>query len=187
MKVVRVADAVQAAHGGDDDDVPPAAHQGRCGTHTQLVYLVVDAEVLFYIGIRRGDVGLRLVVIVVGNEVFYGVVRKKSLEFPIQLRGQGFVVAEDKRWTLQTLDNVGHCKGFSGPGNPQKCHIINALADCFAQSVDGFGLVARRLIIRVEPEFHSITGFSAKIRYFEDFLKILQEILFCRRKSVILH
>ena len=154
VKVVRVANSVEAAHGGDHYDVSSAAHKGRSGTHAQFVYLIVDAEVLFYIGIGGGDVGLRLVVIVVRNKVLYGIVRKECFKFSIQLGGQRFVVTQDERRTLQTLDYVGHRKGFSGTRNAQKCHIMNALAQCVTQCVNGFGLVAGRLIIGLEPEIH---------------------------------
>ena len=119
MEVVRIANSVEAGNGADHDDVPAAAHQGRCGAHAKFVYLVVDGKVFFNIGIRRWDVGFRLIIVIIGYKVFYGIIREKSLEFPVQLRSQGFVVAQDEGRTLQTLNHIGHGEGLSGTRNSQ--------------------------------------------------------------------
>ena len=63
----------------------------------QTLDLVVDGGVLFNIGVRLGDIRLRLVIVVVGNEVFHGVFREKLPEFRAQLRSQRLVVREDQR------------------------------------------------------------------------------------------
>ena len=81
-----VAQRVDAGHRRDDDDVPPLRKRRR-GRVAQAVYLVVDGAVLFDIGIGAGDIGLRLVVVVVGDEIFHGVVRKKRAELGAELNG----------------------------------------------------------------------------------------------------
>ena len=93
VEIVRIAYAVEAADRAYDYDVPPPGHQCRCRADAEFIDLVVDGKVLFNIGIRNGDVGFRLIVIVIGNEILYGIVREKRFEFSVQLRGQGFVVA----------------------------------------------------------------------------------------------
>ena len=65
VEVFRVSYAVKAGNAGNDYYVAPAAEQRRRGAQAQLFNLVVDAEVLLYVRVRRGDVGLRLIVIVV--------------------------------------------------------------------------------------------------------------------------
>ena len=77
MEIGRVADAVKAGYTGYDDDVAPARKQGRGGTEAQFFNLVVDAEVFFYICVSHRQICLRLIVVVVGNEVLDGVVREE--------------------------------------------------------------------------------------------------------------
>ena len=67
------ADAVDARHRGDDDDV--AAREQRGGRRVaQPVDVVVDRGVLLDVGVRRRQVGLGLVVVVVADEVLDRVV-----------------------------------------------------------------------------------------------------------------
>ncbi len=47
------------------------------------VNLLVNTGVFFDIGIGLGDVGLRLVVIIVTDEIFYGVLREKLLKLTV--------------------------------------------------------------------------------------------------------
>ncbi len=126
VEVVRVAYTIQAAHGRYDNDVPPAAHQGRCGTDPELVNLVVDAQVFFYISIGHGNIGLRLIIIIIGDEVLYGILREESFEFAVQLGCEGFVMAQDQGRTLKPLNDVGHGKGFAGAGYAQQRNILYA-------------------------------------------------------------
>ena len=125
MEVVRVAYTIQAAHGRYDNDVPPAAHQGRCGTDPELVNLVVDTQVFFYIGIGHGNIGLRLIIIIVGDEVLHGILREESFEFAVQLGCEGFVVAQNQGRTLKPLNDVRHGKGFAGTGYAQQRNILH--------------------------------------------------------------
>ena len=61
----------------------------------KLVNLIIDRAVLLDIGIAGGNIGLRLVIIIVGDKVFYGIVREKLLKLTVELTGQGLVVGDD--------------------------------------------------------------------------------------------
>ena len=87
-----VTQAVQAADGSHNDHIPPL-RKGRGGRVAQPVNFLVDGGVLLDIGIRMGDIGLRLVVIVVGDEIFHRVIREEGLQLAGQLGRQGFVVS----------------------------------------------------------------------------------------------
>ena len=67
------AEAVDAAHAGDDDAVA-ALEQRLGGGQAQLVELVVDGGFFFDVDVARRDVGFGLVVIVIADEVLDGVV-----------------------------------------------------------------------------------------------------------------
>ena len=76
---------------GDDDDVV-ARHERARRRKPQAVDIFVDRSVLFDKGVRVRDIGLRLIVIVVADKIFDGVVRKKILELRIELRSERFIV-----------------------------------------------------------------------------------------------
>ena len=58
----------------------------------QAVDLLVDGGIFFDIGVRMGDIGFRLIVVVIGNKIFHRVVRKKFPEFAAQLRRQRLIM-----------------------------------------------------------------------------------------------
>ena len=62
----------------------------------QLVDLVIDRRILLNIGIRRRHIRLRLIVIVIGNKVFYCIIRKKLLHLPIKLSRQSLIMGNDQ-------------------------------------------------------------------------------------------
>jgi len=62
----------------------------------QPVDLVVDRRVFADVQIGLRNVGLRLVVVVVRDEVADRVTGKELAELPIQLRGESLVVGQDR-------------------------------------------------------------------------------------------
>ena len=93
LVVLRVAQAVDAADGGHHDHIPPL-EKGGGGAVPEALDLVVDARVLLDEGIRGGDVGLRLIVVVIGDEVFHRVVGKELLELAAKLGSQYFIMGQ---------------------------------------------------------------------------------------------
>ena len=48
-----------------------------------------------------------------GDEILYGVVRKKFLELAVELCSQSLVVGDDKRRFIQLLDDIRHRESLS--------------------------------------------------------------------------
>ena len=113
---IRHSQSVNARNGRNDDNVAPFHKTVRRGK-AQFVYFLIDCRVLFDVEVARRNVGFRLVIIVVGNKIFDGVVREKSLELAVELGGKRFVVAYDERRTLHTFNDFCHRKRFSASGN----------------------------------------------------------------------
>ena len=109
---LRRAERIDAGHAGHHDHVTPL-EQGTGGAVAKLIDLLIDQSVLFNIHILAGDVGLRLVVIVIGNEVFHRILGEKFPQFRAQLGGQGFVMRQHQGGTVQPGDHVGHGKGLA--------------------------------------------------------------------------
>ena len=153
-----VAQAVDAGHGGHHDDVPPLK-EGGGGAVAQALDLVIDCRVLFDIGVRVGDIGLGLVVVVVGNEIFYGVFREKFPEFAAKLGSQGLVVGQHQGRTVELFDDGGHGKGLTGAGDAQQDLLLHPASETLGQLFDGLGLVPCGAVGRVKFEIHKFLRF----------------------------
>ena len=140
----RGADAVDAGNGGDDDDITPGK-EAAGGGMAHLVDLVVDGRILLDKGIGGGEVGFRLVVIVVGDEILHGIVGKQLLELAVQLGRQGLVGGDDKGRPVHRGNDMGHGEGLAGPGHAEK-HLVPVPAkDTLGKLGYGARLIAPRL------------------------------------------
>ena len=119
----------------------------------------VDGGVFCDEGVGGGNVGFRLVVVVVGDEVFDGVVREEFAHFAVELRGQGFVRREDERRALRAGDDVRHGVGFAGAGDAQQGLFGQAVFEAFEQLRDGGRLVAGGLVVadKLEAVAHGVS------------------------------
>ena len=125
LKVLRLAQAVDAGHGGHHDHVPPL-QQGGGGRQPQAVNLLVHRRVLLNEGVGVGNIGLGLVVIVVGDKVLHRVVGEELLELGAQLSGQRLVVGQHQGGALDLLDDLGHGKGLARAGDAQQGLLVQA-------------------------------------------------------------
>ena len=141
-EVVRLAQTVDAADGGHYDHVTPL-QQGAGGAEPQAVDLLVGRGVLLDIGVGVGDIGLRLVVVVVGDKVLHGVFREELPELLAQLGGQRLVVGQHQRGALHLLDDLGHGVGLAGAGDALEHLFPQAQLHALGQLFDGLRLVAR--------------------------------------------
>ncbi len=107
----------------------------------QLFYLLIDGAVLLNVGIGGGDVGFRLVVVVVAHKVFHSILREELLELAAQLRRQRFIVGQHQRGPVDALDDIGHGEGFAAAGHAlQGLHPVAGLY-AFYQGIYGLRLV----------------------------------------------
>ena len=154
VKFHRVADAIDAADGGHDDNVTSAAEQSRGGAQSELFDFLVDGEVFLDVGVGRGDVRLGLIVVVVADEVLHEVVGEELLELTVKLSGEGLVVAQDQGGPSGLCDDVGHREGLAGPRDPEEGLRLGSVVDPLHQLGDGLRLIAGRLVFTLEVELH---------------------------------
>ena len=83
--------------------------------------LIVDF--LLDVGVRLRDVGLGLVVVVVGDEVLDGVLGEEGLELLVELGGQGLVVGEDQGGAVHLREHRGDGEGLAAAGDPEQ-HLV---------------------------------------------------------------
>src|SRR5256885_6536545 len=146
-------DAVNAADGGNDDDVA-AFEERACGAHAEFVEFVVDGGFFFDVDVGGGDIGFRLIEIVVADEILDGIFREKVFELVIELRGEGFVVRENERGAVGAGDDAGHGKRFAGTGDAKKDLMLVTGVETAGKKIDGGRLIAARLVAALEFEVH---------------------------------
>ena len=148
-----ISDAIDAGDGGDHDHIITFQKRARGGM-AHAVDLLVDGAFLLDEGIRTRHIGFRLIIVVIGNEIFHRIVGKEALELAIKLGGQRLVGREDEGGALGGLDYLCHGEGFAGTGDAKQ-HLI-ALDGVHAchEFGDGGGLVASRGIFGDDLERH---------------------------------
>jgi hypothetical protein len=146
------ADAVDAADRGHDDDVV-ALEDRPGGRVAHAVDLLVDRAVLLYVGVGARDVGFRLVVVVIADEVLDRVLREEALHLAVELGGQGLVGGQDQGRALGGLDDLGHGEGLARAGDAQQHLVVLPALQPGHQLGDGGRLVAGRLVVadQLEP------------------------------------
>src|SRR5207302_2660873 len=108
----RRAQAVDARDRRYDDHIAALEKRAR-GAHAQLIELVVDGGFFFYVGVGSGDVGFGLIIIIVADEIFHGILGKEIAEFVEKLRGKRLIMRKDQGRPAELLDNFGHSEGFA--------------------------------------------------------------------------
>ena len=93
MEFYRIANAIDATDGGDNDDISSSTQERRGRAQAKFFDFLVDGQILFYVRVGRSDVSLRLVVIIVTNEVLDEIFREEFFELTVELCGKCFVVA----------------------------------------------------------------------------------------------
>ena len=83
----------------------------------------IDGRVFFDKSVRLRHVCLRLVVVVVGHEIFDRVMGEQLPQFICKLSGEGLVVGQNKRGSLQTLDQPRRGSRFARSGCPKQGDI----------------------------------------------------------------
>ena len=146
------ADPVDAGDGGDDDHVAAGKQRGRRRV-AQAVDLIVDRGVLLDVEVLRWDIGLGLVVVVVGNEVLDRVVGEELAELVAELRRQRLVVGDHQRGPLHLGDSRRHREGLAGPGGAEQRLESVPRPQPLGQSGDRLRLIGRRRVGGVQLEF----------------------------------
>ena len=108
----------------------------------QAVNLVVDGTVLLNIGVCGRDISLGLIVVVVGDEIFYRIIGEKAAHLGTDLAGQRFIRLQDQRRAIHPGDDVGHGEGLARAGDAQQRLGVVTLMDALHQRFYRLRLVA---------------------------------------------
>ena len=103
--------------------------------------LIVDGGVLLDIGVRRGNVSLGLVVVVVADEVDDRVFREELLHLGRDLRGERLVGLHDERGLADLLDGLRHGEGLAAARYAEERLIAQPIVHALRELLDSLGLV----------------------------------------------
>ena len=88
-----------------------------------------------------------MVVIVIGDEIFDGVVGEELLELGSKLGGQSLVVSHHDGGPLNFLNDVGHGEGLTATGNAQHGLVDGPFSHPLRQPGHRLGLISGHLEI----------------------------------------
>ncbi len=145
------ADPVNARDRGHHHHVAPGNDRGRRREPQPLDFLV-DVGFLFDVQVVARNIGLGLVVVVVGHEVLDRVAGEEFLELGVELGCQGLVVSHHQGGALDPGDQVGDGESLPGAGGAEKHLVFVAASQPGHQRFDRFRLVAHRLVGGVQFE-----------------------------------
>ena len=144
--LLRGAEAVDARDRRHHDHV--ATGQQRVGRGVpQPLDLLVDRGVLLDVGVGLGDVGLGLVVVVVGDEVLDRVVREQLAQLVGELGGQRLVGLQHQHRPLHLLGHPGDGRGLAGAGRAEQHDVLRPALDALGDLLDRGRLVTGRLVV----------------------------------------
>ncbi len=158
-----VPEAVDAGDRGDHDGV--GAGEQRCrGRKPHLLDLRVDLGVFFDVEVALCNVGLWLVVVVVGDEVLHPVLREERPKLVVELGREGLVVRDDKGGLLDRLDDVCYREGLSRPRDAEEGLEPLAARKPGGELPDRFGLRApgRKVCLKLKCR-HGLTVFFRRV------------------------
>ena len=140
---VRRAEAVDAGDAGDDQDIPSLEQRPGRG-EAEPVNLLVDRGFLLDVGVARGDISLRLVVVVVADEVLDRVVGEEAPKLLVELGGERLVVRHDERRPVHRLDHPGNGIGLPGTRHSQEHLVRITTVEPLGELLDGSLLISAR-------------------------------------------
>ncbi|MNM65456.1 hypothetical protein D3C81_769030 [compost metagenome] len=148
---VRVADTIDRRDRCHDHRVA-ALQQALGRRQPHLLDMLVDRRVLLDEQVALRDIGLRLVVVVVADEVLDRIAREELAELRVELCRQRLVGREHDRRPSHPGDHVGHGEGLARPGHAQQCLVRQAVLDPLHQLADRFRLVSggRERLVQLE-------------------------------------
>ena len=151
---LRRTKAVDAGDGTHNDCVTSLKEGASCG-ETQLVELLVDGGFLLDEQVARRNVGLRLVVVVVGHEILNGIVGEELFELVVELGSQGFVVGKNESRSIRLSDNRGHRERLARSSHPEQHLILLSIRETGEELANCPRLIALwgvgRLQLKVHP------------------------------------
>ena len=151
--ILRRSQPVDARHACDHDHI--STRQQRTGRgEPELFDLLVDGGIFLDERVRLWDVGFRLVVIVIADEILDGIAWEELLKLGEKLRRERFVVRDHQRRPVKLLNDIRHRKRLPAAGYSEQRLPTVTGAERFHERPNRGWLIAARLIFANELKRH---------------------------------
>ena len=147
----RCTQTIDTGYRGNHNNIFPFT-ESRCCRKTEFIDFIVRGSIFCYISIRRWNVCLRLVIIIIGDKVFHCVLREEFLHLSVKLRCQCFIVRKYQSWFVKLCDDVRHGEGLTGTCDTQQSLELVAFFKAFDQFFDCLGLVTGWFVFGMKLE-----------------------------------
>src|SRR3989344_1792717 len=87
---------------------------------TKTINLLIDHGVLLNASVGSRDIGLRLIIIVIGNKIVNRVIGKKIFILLCELGSQSFIMSNNQSWLLVISNDVRHRESFARSRDTKK-------------------------------------------------------------------
>lgn len=104
--------------------------------------MLVDRGVFFNKQIPLGNIGFRLIVVVVTDEILHRIVREEVPHFRIELGGKSFIRRHDERREPRSGNDVSHCVGLAAAGHAEQRLSREAVLDTFDELFNCLRLIS---------------------------------------------
>ena len=94
-----------------------------------------------------GNIGFRLVVVIIGNEILNRIIGEEFTELRAKLRCKGLVMSQHQCGAVGFGDDVRHGEGLAAAGNTQKHLFIQSGFQSGRQKLDGLRLIAGGTVV----------------------------------------
>ena len=114
---------------------------------TQTLHLLINRGVLFNERISLRHISLRLIVVVVRNEIFDRIMRQQLTQLIRQLCGKSLILNHHQGGTLHRLNEPRRRGRLTGTGGTHEHNIFFAILHPLSQLRDGFWLIPGRFVL----------------------------------------
>ena len=142
--IKRVTDRINTRYGRNDNNISTLRQSRRC-TVTKFVDFVIYSTVFFDISIGRRHISLRLIVVIIRNEILNCIFRKKFLKLGAKLCRKCFVMSQNKCRSVDFFNDICHCKSLARTCNAHKSLLFVASQNALCKFFNRLWLVPCRL------------------------------------------
>ena len=148
-------ESVDARYRGHDHTI--WTRHERCNSGKALLFnTLVDAEFFVNVQVSLGEVGLGLIIVVMRDEIFHGVVWKIPHHLLMQLPSKGLVMTHDEGGYVQVLNDVRHGESLATSRYAEQHAALLPIIQLRNQFFNCFWLVATRFKLGMETKTFDI-------------------------------
>ena len=152
----RLTKTINTRNRSNNNHIFPFKKRTSCRM-AKLIYFIIYWKFFFNISVRTCNICFRLIIVIIWNKIVYWIIRKKFSKFIAKLSCKGFIVSNNKSWSLNFFNNICHSKSLTASGNTQEHLCSKPIVKTLHKTINCLRLVTRWLILRYKFKFSFIS------------------------------